>query len=109
MRKKNELETSLKEFEAKTRDIKIKKFQHDRKDYIQNRVYHWLYEKKKVTWAQPMQEFSHQDTSDPDTSDCSGDEAGPSRSLRTRTIQQRSNSTTNRGFFRRGHKDKRKT
>lgn len=110
-KKIQELESSLREFTAKTKEIKLKKFQRDRKDYSQNRVYNWLFEKKKVSWADPIQAFSDQDTSDVDTSDGSGDEAGPSRGLRSRTLQQRTHyrDNTNNSFSRRGRRGKYKT
>lgn len=101
-----ELEENLKEFEHKTREIKVKKLQRNRKDYIQGRVYVWMYDtQKKVTWANPLEEYSEQETSVFDSSESSGDE-GPSRKiLHTRMLQQRSErEDSGRGknyFFRR--------
>lgn len=86
-KKIKEVEASLKEFETRTNETKIKKFQRDRKDYVQGWVYNWLYEKKKVTCAGPV--------------DLSGDEGGSSRNLRDKMFQQRKDRGE-RGFRRWG-------
>lgn len=76
------LETRLREFELNTKEVKIKKFQWDRKDYLQGRVYSWMYEKKKVTWVNPVEQHSDLESSDAESSDFSGDEGLSSRNLR---------------------------
>lgn len=102
--KMTELEKIVKDFESKTKEIKIKKFRRDRKDYSQGRVYLWLYEKKRVSWAQPLENHSDLETSDVDSSDFSGDEGPSSRILHDRTVEQRRDRGNNKKFFQRGCK-----
>lgn len=101
-----DLESIVKDFETQTKQIKIKKFRRDRKDYSQGKVYLWLYEKKRVTWAHPITNHPDLDTSEVDSSDLSGDEGPSSRNLRLRTVQQRKDR--DQDFFRRGKQRGRK-
>lgn len=80
------------------KEVKIKKFQPDRKYYLQGRVYSWMYEKKKVTWANSVEQHLDLETSVPDSSDLSGDEGPSSRNLRQRTIQEQ-RDREDRDFF----------
>lgn len=43
--------------------------------------------KKRVTWAQPIEKYSDQETSDVDSSELSGDEGPSTLNLRSRTLQ----------------------
>lgn len=95
-----ELEKLVKDFELKTKEIKIKKLKRDRKDYNQGKVYLWLCEKKRVTWAHPIENQSDLETSEVDSSDFSGDEGTSSHNLRVRTIQQRKERDNKKNFQR---------
>lgn len=113
-KKIQEMENSLKDFERKTKEIKIKKYHRDTKDYSLNRVYAWMHEtRKKVTWANPIEKYSDQETSDGDSSEFSGDEGSSMINLRSRTLQNRqergSTGGTTTSFFRaRGKKGRQK-
>lgn len=102
-KKLEELEKSVKEFELKTKEIKVKKFRRDRKDYAQGRVHLWLHEKKRVSWAKPLERYSDLETSEVDSSDLSRDEGPSNRSLRHKTLQQR-RDRGEESFFQRGRR-----
>lgn len=106
IKKIQELESGLKEFERKPKEIKIKKFQRDNKDYSQGKVYIWMHEKKKVTWASLIEKYSDQESSDFDSSDLSGDEGPSTLNLRSRILQIRGDKGTSGriSFQARGHK-----
>lgn len=109
-KKMQEMEISLKEFQHKTKDIKIRKYHRDNKDYSLNRVFVWMHEpKKKVTWAEPIEKYSDQETSDVDSSELSGDEGPSTLSLRSQTLHNRQERGRSESFFRvRGRRGRKK-
>lgn len=83
--KLKETEDAINAFMAKTKDLKMRKFDRDAKDYASNRVYKFLklnadgtstILKKTVSWANPLESGSEYDSSDYEieSASTSGDE-----------------------------------
>lgn len=77
--KLNQIKSDLKNFEKKMKENKLRKFERDRKDYKNARLYNWTFEKKskkRVTWG--TNTYSDLETTDEDSTETSADE-GPSQ------------------------------
>lgn len=73
--KLNEVQTEIKSFESKIKELKIKKFTWDTKDYTTNKVYKFNMQtniKKKVSWADSPFSISDLDFSEGEEASSSG-------------------------------------
>lgn len=90
------LESSVRTSENKLKELKIKKFKRDLRDYSQGRVYRWWSKptipKKRVSWADPIESFSDLDTTE-------GEDTGTTAADKGRGYQDRMKRRKARGKF----------
>lgn len=86
--KLKQLEMEVNNFEKKTRETKLRKFERDKRDFNNSRVYNWTFTdkvKKRVTWADSDLETTDGD----DSAGTSADEETMLRRPPDRTTKQR--------------------
>lgn len=94
--KLRQLQIDLDNFKKNMKETKLRKFERDRKDYKNARVYNWTYERKnrkRVTWGENS--YSDIETTDEESTEASADE-GP---LRRRPPDRLTKQKAQENFF----------